>query len=202
MRQIATFLGLDRHELRRRVVIVTIIVALHALLFLTPLAATHRTASTPAGATMTIHEIRQEPDSRPIEIDRAPNIAVTALPVELSPPSMDEHPACDVSDPIGSALASDPRAHAALASTGNETAHTIMVWDGRWSDTAAAEAVRATIADALKAQPAACLDEQMAGPRLIFPPIPGRAITVAVGSGTWTWRQLLSFDGYPTIVTR
>ncbi len=78
-------------------------------------------------------------------------------------------------------------------------ADAIVIWNVGWAPTALTHldplfVVRTAIERSLSGVADNCLDEAVAGPRLI--PIPdasgSRTIFVVLGSGNWTWRALLS----------
>ncbi len=137
-------------------------------------------------------------------------VADTFVPVtELSIPddSQSDAPAgasavCSTLSVLLETLLLDAVAVEAIRSAPPETrsiADAIVIWNVGWAPTALTDldplfVVRAAIERSLIDVPASCLDEQIAGPRLI--PIPdasgSRTIFVVIGSGNWTWRALLS----------
>lgn len=92
----------------------------------------------------------------------------------------------------------------ALATTGIRSAPqdlqsmsgAVVVWNAGWSSGARGpdeplQAVRRVIEATLRTIDSACLEEQVAGPRLVAIPIGDRSMYVVLGSGMWTWRQML-----------
>lgn len=83
-------------------------------------------------------------------------------------------------------------------------AEAIVLWNVGWSPAAGAldqplAAVRANIEKSLAAVPDGCLDEPLAGPRLLpIPDVTGeRTLFVVLGSGNWTWRALVTPSAPP-----
>lgn len=106
---------------------------------------------------------------------------------------------CETLSVISKALLADPDAIAGVAAVPADQrsiADAIVVWNAGWSPAASElEAplgtVRMLVEEYLREAPDSCLDEAIAGPRLI-PIIEGdRTTLLAFGSGHWTWRQLL-----------
>ena len=84
-------------------------------------------------------------------------------------------------------------------------ADAIVIWNEGWAPPALTPdaplaVVRATIEKSLSTVTDSCLDEPVPGPRL--GPIPdagaGRTTFLVFGSGTWTWRALLTSPAIPT----
>ena len=78
-------------------------------------------------------------------------------------------------------------------------ADAVVLWNAGWSADAMAPGsalapARAAVEDSLRLLPAQCLDEPVAGPRLVPIPDQDRTMFLVVGSGNWTWRQLLVND--------
>lgn len=100
---------------------------------------------------------------------------------------------------ITQALDADPSALAAVLGAPPETrsiADAVVLWNAGW--TAAASTpdaplapARAVIESSLHTLPDACLDEPIAGPRLVPVPNGDRTMFIAIGSGNWSWRQLV-----------
>lgn len=104
---------------------------------------------------------------------------------------------------VTQALASDPAAVAAAHRTPPEDrsiADAVVLWNAGWSvGSSTPEAplapARTVVEQSLRVLPDACLDEQMAGPRLVPIADGDRTMFIAIGSGNWSWRQLLDDPG-------
>jgi hypothetical protein len=137
-------------------------------------------------------------------------VADTFVPVtELSIPddSQSDAPAgasaaCSTLDKVREGLLLDAVAVDAIRNAPPETrsiADAVVIWNVGWAPSALTRVdplfvVRAAIERDLASVPDNCLDEAVAGPRLL--PIPDasgqRTIFIVFGSGVWTWRALLS----------
>ncbi len=149
----------------------------------------------PPVAAMTVHNIALPPSAVPEAPPpplRAPPLAVPEFAIAPSPPPVAA--ACDVVGAVASAVSGDAAATAALAPVAADARRAVMVWDGGWSGRTAGDPLRRAIDAALRGQPASCLDEAQAGPRLLLVPVDTSVVAVAVGSGTWRWRGLLADD--------
>ena len=100
---------------------------------------------------------------------------------------------------ITQALVADPGALAAMLAAPPEVrsiADAVVLWNGGWAPAASTPdaplaPARAAIELGLRALPDACLDEKIAGPRLIPIADGDRTMFIAIGSGNWSWRQLV-----------
>ncbi len=142
-------------------------------------------------------------------------VADTFVPVtELSIPEESESDAaagasatCSTVDLVREALLLDLAAIEAIRNAPPETrsiADAVVLWNMGWAPATLTErdplfVVRAAIERRLSAVPENCLDETVAGPRLV--PITDasglRTIFLVFGSGDWTWRALLSPSPLP-----
>ncbi len=116
---------------------------------------------------------------------------------------------CSIAAGVLDTLLLDPAAVDAVRRAPPETrsiAQAIVIWNAGWSPFAAdldspLGIVRANIETSLKTAADACLDEPVAGPRLL--PIPNGTgtgtIFLVFGSGSWTWRALLLPPPVPAI---
>lgn len=110
--------------------------------------------------------------------------------------------ACATIDLVSETLLLNPAALDAIRKTPPETrsiADAIVIWNIGWAPAALSPVdplfvVRTTIEEGLSKVDPGCLDEPVEGPRLLpFPDAAGtRTIFLAVGSGSWTWRALLT----------
>ena len=114
---------------------------------------------------------------------------------------------CSTPAVVHDALLFDPEAMAAIRNAPPETrsiADAVVIWNEGWSPAALASngplaVVRATIELSLSTVPDFCLDEPVAGPRLVPIPDAGatRTIFLVIGSGHWTWRQVVASSAIP-----
>jgi len=110
---------------------------------------------------------------------------------------------CATLDLVVNSLTAEPAVAAAALSTPPERrsiADAVVIWNAGWSDTASAPGeplgpARIVIEQSLRSIPDMCLDEPIAGPRLVPIPEGDRTMFLAIGSGNWTWRQLLTDPG-------
>ena len=106
---------------------------------------------------------------------------------------------------IANALVADPAALAAVRGAPPETrsiADAVVLWNAGWAAAASTPDMplapaRSVVEQSLLALPDNCLDEPVAGPRLVPVADGDRTMFVVIGSGNWTWRQLLD-DPNPT----
>jgi len=107
---------------------------------------------------------------------------------------------CATLDVVSKAIVGDPAAVTAVLHAPPETrsiAEAIVMWNAGWSTAASAPdaplgPARTIIEESLHSVEDGCLDEAIAGPRLIPVPDGERTMFVVLGSGAWTWRQLIS----------
>ena len=109
---------------------------------------------------------------------------------------------CATLDVVSKAIVADPSAVAAVVQAPPETrsiAEAIVMWNAGWSNAASTPdaplgPARAIVELSLNSVEDGCLDEQIAGPRLV--PVPVRdgqsTMFLVFGSGTWTWRELVT----------
>lgn len=172
----------------RRAAVAALIVALHAALAVL-LLAPRPAPPLPQAVPLTVHLL---PVSRaPVAVERGPPLDA-ALSVPAFDIAADPAPAaapCDVPAALTATLAGDPAVTAALAAAPERA---VMAWNGGWSVQPGAPAIRRAVAATLAGTAAACLDEPLTGPRLAFVPVAGTTVSVAFGSGTWRWRDLLA----------
>ena len=106
---------------------------------------------------------------------------------------------------IAQALVADPVALAAVRGAPPEIrsiADAVVLWNAGWAAAASTPDMplapaRSVVEQSLLALPDNCLDEPVAGPRLVPVADGDRTMFVVIGSGNWTWRQLLD-DSDPT----
>ncbi len=119
---------------------------------------------------------------------------------ELDPTLLGAAGGCATFDLVVKSLTAEPTVVAGVVSTPPERrsiAGAVVIWNAGWSDTASAPGeplgpARVVIEQNLRSVPDMCLDEPVAGPRLVPIPEGDRTMFLAIGSGNWTWRQLLT----------
>ncbi len=100
---------------------------------------------------------------------------------------------------VSAAINGDASATAGVQSAPPELqsmSRAVVVWNAGWSAGTRGPdepllAVRRVIEAALRSVDSACLEEQVAGPRLVAVPTGDHSMYVVLGSGLWSWRQLL-----------
>jgi hypothetical protein len=122
----------------------------------------------------------------------------TATPVSAS--ALPTGSACDLTDPVQSALQANADVRARLPMiplNQRSVANAVMVWNAGWLHTDdplakdAYVAIRDAVAGAVMAASDACRSQVQIGPRLvILPGDHGPATVIALGSGQWTWQQV------------
>ena len=119
---------------------------------------------------------------------------------ELDPTALGEAGGCAIFDVVSKSLTAEPAVASAILSTPRESrsiADAVVIWNAGWSVSAGSPGeplgpARAVIEQSLRDVPDNCLDEPVAGPRLVPIPEGDRTMFLAIGSGNWTWRQLLT----------
>lgn len=117
-------------------------------------------------------------------------IALAAPEFEVADPSVKADVPCALTDTVAMALGHDSNALTALVAETVDPRRAVMLWDGGWQGRAESDPVRHAIIAVLHKASARCLDEAQVGPRLGIVALNGISIAIAVGSGTWTWRNL------------
>ena len=80
----------------------------------------------------------------------------------------------------------------------------VVIWNAGWSEGARRvdeplEPVRRVIEATLRTVDPACLDEQIAGPRLVAIPTGDHSMYAVLGSGKWSWAQMLLPNDSPPV---
>lgn len=133
-------------------------------------------------------------------------VALVAAPP--SPPSLAPSPTatampgggCATLASVTAAINSDESATTGVRTAPPELrsiAGAVVVWNTGWSEGARGpgeplEAVRRVIETTLRGVDPACLEERVAGPRLVAVPTGDHSMYVVLGSGMWSWRDLLN----------
>lgn len=134
--------------------------------------------------------------------------------VKVSPPALvyEESTAgtpsagCATLASVSNALLTDPAAVTAIVNAppdARSIAGAIALWNAGWAPTAALPGdvlgpARTAIEKTLGASPNGCLEEQIVGPRFIAIPVGERTTFIVLGSGQWTWRDMMA-DPFPPI---
>ena len=182
-------------RLRGRAVFAAAIIALHIALAVIVTRARPRVHQPAAVAVMTVAEVPAAPQPQPkLAPMLVPHEVDLPLPaVDVVAPAAATAQACDVLAQVGVALQADAAVASTLLQVPSE-APAVMAWNGQWSPSPDNTAIKRAIATALPAVRADCLDEPMTGPRLVFLASKTTTVSVAIGSGHWRWRDLLSSD--------
>lgn len=110
---------------------------------------------------------------------------------------------CDLTENVASGLRASAAVHAALDSIPHRSrsvANAVMIWNGAWADAGALggpaqlAAIRDAVVASIRAAPAECREAAVAGPRLLFVASSGSTAILALGSGSWSWDQLLETE--------
>jgi len=137
---------------------------------------------------------RAVPSPPVVDLMVPPAPALATIAADIPMPAIDAEISedCPLMGAIAAALAADREVGAALAAQPDTTA--IMVWDGGWSTDAAAaiSPIRRVVVDQVRRSSDVCRSTNMVGPRLFMVPYGTKTVAIAIGSGSWVWRQLLS----------
>ncbi len=205
---------------RQRVAVLATVFALHAALFALFLLQRPGTISPEVKRTtvaMVAIDAEQPAAAKPPPPSLPAKLADTFNPVvEFSIPADSDSDApagasgvCSTMGMVLDTLLLDPAALDAIRRAPPETrsvAEAIVIWNEGWNPAALELAaplglVRVNIEKSLSAVDEGCLDEPVAGPRLL--PIPDAAgtgtIFLVFGSGNWTWRALLTPRATPAV---
>ena len=110
--------------------------------------------------------------------------------------------ACDIASLVGNALAGSDDSLAsiiAIDAAGLPVSRANMLWDGAWVspasllDTTPFSVVQQSVVQAITTAPPECQVEPITGPQFIMLDgvNAGRTIVLVIGSGSWSWNQLL-----------
>ncbi len=180
---------------RRRVGAAAVILAFHVLfagLLLRPLPSM-RQSTTVAAMTLFARPASQASPAVDPDVPIDARLVVPQIEIAAPPPRVPL--VCDLPTTLAAVLRADPATVAALVPRAAESTHAIMAWNGAWSGEAQIGRVNHVVLSALATTPADCLDEKLVGPRLVFVPVGGSTVIISFGSGSWSWRKLLSNDG-------
>lgn len=203
----------------RRSTSIASVLALHAaaigLLLTSQWGATDPASPTPA---MTLIEIAAEapiPRAKPPPPPAMPSkVALKAVPP--APPSIAPQDSgttstgggCSTLAAVSAAINGDAEAVSRIRAAPDELrsiSGAVVIWNAGWGSGTKLpdeplEPVRRIIETTLREVEPACLDEQFAGPRLVAIPVGALDNAYAVlGSGNWSWAQMLVPDDVPVI---
>ena len=151
--------------------------------------------------------------STPLAEAQLTSVSLTAAPTSLSavaPPTQTAGPVvaaatagdpCDLTGALQVALQANAQVVDELSRIPRQArsvANAIMLWDGRWTPVEApaypamTDPLRQAIIDTVRALPPACQAQPVVGPRLLSITNPTGATIIALGSGSWTWGDLLN----------
>ncbi len=191
----------------KRLKALTAVIVLHAALLFLVLAIRVTTPPPPKISSMSVFALNAAPAPPAAPV---PPKSLSKLLDELRPPPTPAPPndinasgtpatGCTTLDGVVQALLANPSAVSSVLNAPPETrsiAEAIVIWNAGWSEAATTmdaplapvrESVRQTLAEVDEA----CLDEQLAGPRLVPIPAGSGTMFLVFGSGRWSWRQLL-----------
>lgn len=193
----------------RRLEALAAVVMLHAILLIVVLTSRSRYPPPVQPSALSVIALNAvAPPAQP-----TPPKSLSKLLDQLRPPPVPDQPReaetiasgstatqCKTLDSIALAILASPAVVTSVLNAPPETrsiAEAIVVWNARWSDSVtAAEAplapVREVVRRSLETVPDSCLDEPVAGPRLVPVPAGEGTMFLVIGSGVWTWRQLLT----------
>ena len=197
----------------QRIGVLTTVVVLHAALLVAFLASGGAAAPPPVkSGVLSLISINadipaQRPPPPPVlpskVVDEIKRLTEQALTFDPDSTALAALPGqCATLDVVSKAIVADPSAVAAVVHAPPETrsiAEAIVMWNAGWSNAASTVdsplgPARAIVELSLNSVEDGCLDEQIAGPRLIPVPVPDGQSTMFLvfGSGTWTWRELVA----------
>ncbi len=152
------------------------------------------------------------PRALPTKIEQPPTPPKPPTPPSIAPPGTGTAPpggGCATLASVSAAINADPFAAAEIQ---NAPTHlqsisgAVVVWNAGWSEGARGpdeplEAVRRVIEATLRTVEPACLDEEVAGPRLVAIPTGDHSVYAVLGSGRWSWAQIFQLGDAPPVPT-
>lgn len=184
-----------RRHTSQRMFTVALIVVVHMCVVLLLLAYRDVVATRPPIATIEVRSI-SAPLNPPAVVPPEKNLEVSDLVAapsfEVASPPASGAQSCDLTAALASSLGHDPITVSALDAVATDPRRAVMLWDGGWQGRAEADPLRRAVIAVLQTMPAQCLDEPQVGPRLVIVAFDSISVTIAIGSGTWTWRALES----------
>lgn len=189
------------------------VIALHVAMLVAFLASGGSPAPPPlkTGVTSIVSISAEQPANRPPPppklpskvVDEIKKLTAQALTFEPDSTALAAAPGqCATLDVVSKAITADSSAVEAVIQAPPEArsiAEAIVMWNAGWSNAASTPdsplaPARTIVELSLNSIEDGCLDEQIAGPRLIPVPVPDgqRTMFLVFGSGSWTWRELLA----------
>ena len=196
------------------------VAGLHALAIVSALLLVHERPREPASALepaitsfdVTVHTPSPEPRARQ-EVVAEPPEPVLLPPIAIELPSENlmsasmiaqegeegSGGACDMTPTIQTALRADPGIAELVPTIAQErrsVANALAIWNRVWVEPdrrfpePALAAIRNTVRETVEGASDACRFQQLRGPRLLYLPIEGSTVVLAMGSGRWTWHDV------------
>ena len=147
-----------------------------------------------------------QPEAQPPATPDTPelNDADSEALAQFQPSAQGEPDApCDLTSNLASAFAQSPAVRQGLdelPDTQRSVANAVMLWDGQWpqeSLSGGKALLRGLLVKALSTARPDCLGGQNHGPVLLRVPEDSRTAVLAIGSGEWSWGQLLQAEPTP-----
>lgn len=194
-----------------RFVTLTLVIALHGALFLLVLLAGNPLGHiSPKPGVMKVVSLDAEASvSTASPPPRLPSKVPVYTPQQLAFDFSDDVDPDALDAPIGGCAALEAVRNAVLADpaavdsvinappAARSVADAVVIWNAGWSDAASSleaplGAARAAVERTLSEMESACLDEPIAGPRLMqIPAGDQRTMFLVFGSGNWNWREIM-----------
>ena len=140
-------------------------------------------------------EATEPVDDAPV-LSEAETQAVEAFDVAST--SGEPNATCNLTQALATALSASPAVRLGLDELPldqRSVANAVMLWDGQWPDDTrigGKAVLRALLVKAVSTAQPQCLTAQQRGPALFLVPDNSRTVVLAVGSGLWTWGDLLA----------
>lgn len=140
-----------------------------------------------------------QPEVVPPPVIERPEVSTTVIGL-LEYADMQAAGRCDLTYPVQVALQISQQVQREIPSipqSRRSVANAIALWSQTWVEPdqqlskAAVDAIMITIATTIEASSEACRSQIQGGPRLIYLSIAGETTVLALGSGDWTWQQVL-----------
>lgn len=159
-------------------------------------------------------QIVPAPKPVPVEIVMPPPIVKLAREIEVAPAQPVFDPAaagaagfgstCEISETLGLAFEQNPILRQILATwtpDARSVSGAVMLWDGKWVVPSTSikpetlDFIQRAVVEGISSAPAECLKAEIIGPKFIFVRNdPAETTIIVLGSGTWTWEQILLHD--------
>lgn len=209
---------------RQRILSLAMGIGINAAVVLMLVAFRNAPSPVPRSGAMTLISL-----SAPAATPRAspPPVIPSTLVKELQPPPLSlaelqdlasagaVGDSCPTLETITKAIIESPAATDAMVHAPPETrsvADAIAIWNAGWSEAAMVGPaplgpVRTTVLAALQSMTPECLEQAVAGPRLVPIPNGDRTMFLVFGSGDWTWKDVMAdlpapADGAPALAAQ